>query len=315
MSEVIQLPYFTQDEHAIKYLGQFPVLELEGLDLASRVGQKILFAEGICVKKPDFQASNPLDGTKVVVLEPHPDDFALSASGYAMEAIASGAIIRVINLFSKTSIDRFPWQDKITITEQEFEDLRLQESHLAIEEFLGQQLTSMRLPLASKRGYDEIFADSHHDHELVKRVGEYLARLLSKLHVDTVLAPLAVQGHIDHLVTFDVGMSLQRALGDQVKFILYEDYPYSRNKSAYNNRLRKVGDEYQISPEYIPVDEHLDSMADMAIIYRSQFDDINRDQMHSIMREDFRATAFEAITDGVDLRAEYSQRYWRVYES
>lgn len=312
MSELLQLPYFTQDEHAIKYLGQYTYLELDGFDLASPVGKNLLLAEGICVNKTVFPEA--ADGSKIVVLEPHPDDLALSASGYAMDVMAAGGMCQIINLFSKTDINRFPWQDKVTITEEELENLRLQESHLAVEEFLGQQFTSMRLPLASKRNYEEIFAEEHHDHELVTRVGDTLARIIAELDADTILSPLAVQGHIDHLVTFDLAMFVKHALGNQVEIVLYEDYPYTRNKNAYSRRLREVMDKHQLTQEYITVDDHLDSMADMAIIYRSQFDDVNRDQMLAIMREDLRATALEARAEGVAIRAECAQRYWRVHE-
>lgn len=315
MSEVLQLPYFVQGEHDIKYLGQYSYLETDGLDLASQVGQRILLAEGICVKRPDLPTATEPESHRLVVLEPHPDDLALSASGYVMNSIAAGGICRAINLFSRTATDRFPWQGKVTISEDDFESLRLQESSLAVEEFLGQQFTSLRLPLASKRGYQEIFSESHNDHELVRRVSDTLASAIVEFNADTILCPLAVQGHIDHLVTFDVGVSVKRLLGDQVELILYEDYPYTRNKNAYNRRLQKVTDRLRLTQEYVAVDNHLNSMANMAIIYRSQFDDINRDQMHAIMREDLRATALEAKAEGVDMKDECAQRYWRVYES
>jgi hypothetical protein len=69
-----------------------------------------------------------------------------------------------------------------------------------------------------------------------------------------------------------------------------------------------------LSEEYISVDDYLGSMADMAIIYRSQFDDINRDQMYAIMRGDFRATALETRAEEATMHAECAQRYWRVHE-
>lgn len=315
MHERLELPYFTRSEHEITYLGQYPYIELDGLDITSHVGRRVLRSEGIEVVKPDLRPAAELSGRKIVVLEPHPDDMALSASGYVMQAIADGAACQDINLFSQTGIDRFVWRDKVTITEPAFEALRLQESSLAIETFLGQRFQSMRLPLASKRGYAETFADTHHDQALVRSIGETLAGTISDIGADTILGPLAVQGHIDHLVTFDVARHIKHVLGGEIEMLLYEDYPYTRNKTAYRQRLDTVSAELGLKPEYIPVDGLLDAMADMAIIYRSQFDDINRDQMLAIMREDLRATALEGRAAGNALRGECAQRYWRVYES
>lgn len=314
MSEVLRLPYFTQDEHSIRYLGQYPYLELDGLDLDSPNSERFLLSEGIYVRKPSFLTSQETTGI-TVGLEPHPDDTALSSSGYVMSSLEAGEACEIVNLFSRTAIERFPWQGKVIITEEQFEALRLQESRIAVKEFLGQRFTSLRLPLASKRGYREIFADKHEDQGLVRRVGETLVNTIVELDAKTVLSPLAVQGHIDHLVTFDVGMFIKRALGHRIELLLYEDYPYTRNKEAYSRRLQTVMAECQLQEEYVAVDAYLDRMADMAIIYRSQFDDINRDQMHALMREDLRATALEGRARGFSLEAECAQRYWRVYES
>lgn len=310
MSELLQLPYFTQEAQSINYLNH-QYADITGLDLDSPSGERFLLAEGICVRKPvlpDVLSS----GRKVVVLEPHCDDLALSASGYVMDAIQSGGSCQSINIFSKTAIDRFPWGDKVSITEVEFENLRLQESGIAVQNFLGQSFTSLGLPLASKRGYQEIFADSHHDIDLVRNVGNVVVSDVIDLGANVILSPLAVQGHVDHLVTFDVGMFVKEALGDQVELILYEDYPYTRNKAAYSERLKEVQNMHVLQQEYLPVDSFLSSMADMAIIYRSQFDDLNRDQMHAIMREDLRAVALEANAHGFRTEAECAQRYWRV---
>ncbi len=311
MSELLQLPYFSQDGSIVRYLGQYEYASLDGLDLHSPSGERFLLSEGIAVRRPDLpRASNPDDS--VIVLEPHCDDLALSASGYVMDAVAQGKECQSINLFSRTAIDRFPWGDKVTLSEDKFEILRLQESRLAIEDFLGQHFSSLQLPLASKRGYAEIFADNHRDEELVQEVGEMIAAVVLQTGAHKLLSPLAVQGHIDHLVTFDVGMFVKKALGDRVELILYEDYPYSRNKTAYAARLKRVKDQYNLQAEYIAVDAHLNAMSDMAIIYRSQFDDLNRDQMHAIMREDVRAVALEAKAGGIAVGAECVQRYWRV---
>lgn len=218
MSNTLSLPYFTQTEQGIDYLGQYRYINTAGLDLNSPVGQRILLSEGVRVRRPPFAQTEAatLEGQRTVVLEPHPDDLALSASGYLMNSIAAGGIGKAINIFSKTSIDRFPWRDKITLSESEFEELRLRESRLAIVDFLGQEFVSMGLPLASKRGYEKIFAETHHDYELVHQIGEFVAHICLEFDADTILSPLAVQGHIDHLVTFDAAILAKLALGRKI---------------------------------------------------------------------------------------------------
>lgn len=311
MSNVLPLPYFNQDGQSISYLGQHEYADINGLDMNSRSGKRFLLAEGICVNQPNF-ADAPQSGRRALVLEPHCDDMALSASGYAMEIVTSGGVCDSLNLFSKTAIEKFPWGDKVSITEEEFESLRLEESRIAIEDFLGQSFRSLRLPLASKRGYGEIFADTHRDHELVRSIGDIVIDHVQDVGAETLLCPMAIQGHIDHQVTFDVGVYTKRALENEIELVLYEDYPYARNRVAYSKRLEEIQNQHELQPEYLLVDRFLESMADMAIIYRSQFDDINRDQMLAIMREDLRAIALEARANGFETDSECAQRYWRV---
>lgn len=60
----------------------------------------------------------------------------------------------------------------------------------------------------------------------------------------------------------------------------------------------------------VTTDKYLEIMADLIIIYRSQFDDINRKQMIAIIKEDFRATS--SIKKSFDENTEFSQRYFKV---
>ena len=60
---------------------------------------------------------------------------------------------------------------------------------------------------------------------------------------------------------------------------------------------------------YIDTKKYLETIADLIIIYRSQFDDINRNQMLAIIKEDFRATAAEHKANN---KKEFLQRYFKV---
>ncbi len=308
----LELPYFEQNGHIITYLGQHPYANVEGLDLSSPAGDKFKTSEGLHVARIESFTADP-NGEKILVIEPHPDDFALSASGLVLTRLAKGATCTILNVFSRTATDKFPWDGKVNLGEDDFEQLRLMESRLAVELYLGQTFHSLRLPLASLRGHHEVFGTDHNEPELVKTLGELIVEQVQNDEIDTVLFPLAIQGHKDHLLTHDAAIAARSVVGDACDFIMYEDYPYARNKLAYSSRLAKV-QRLHAEELYIAVDAWVAIMANMAIIYRSQFDDINRDQMLAIMREDYRAVSAEAREACADVAGEHMQRYWRLHE-
>jgi len=120
-------------------LKKYKYLSLKGAQLNSDLMNQILFNEGILIQKRIIK-KNPEIREKILVIEPHPDDFALSASGYVLNAMSGGASVTVLNIFSKTSVTKFPWHEKITISNKQYEKLRIQESLIAVEQYLGENL-------------------------------------------------------------------------------------------------------------------------------------------------------------------------------
>lgn len=84
--------------------------------------------------------SNTDKTMEVLVIEPHPDDFVLSAMGYIQENMN----VTVLNIFSKMKIDSFTWSEHISINEKEYEDLRMLESKVAIQEVLNYDFISLK---------------------------------------------------------------------------------------------------------------------------------------------------------------------------
>ena len=122
----IMSPFFKiNSSNELIYLNSYKLCDLS---LSSSVNDYILEAEGVVlpdikkVKKPNT----------ALILEPHSDDFALSALAYTLNNCNS----LVLNVFSKTSLDFFTWKDLIDINAFEYEKLRLSESSFAIEKLL-----------------------------------------------------------------------------------------------------------------------------------------------------------------------------------
>lgn len=309
MSHYVRLPYFEQEQHTVTYLGHH-YADINGLDLESPVGYQWQFDEGIIVEPPRFIEIS--EGANLLIVEPHPDDFALSASGLVLSELAKGGSCDVVNIFSRGSVQNFPWHEQINISQDELEQLRIAESRFAVESYLGQSFSSYRLPMASVRGNEETFGDQHYEPELAKNIGERLLAHITETEPDIVLVPAAIQGHKDHLIVFDAAMQAREETRGEQRFVLYEDYPYARNKVAYAARLAVIHEMTGLECFYIDVKPHIGHMTDLAIIYRSQFDDINRTQMLAILQQDTRATAAEATSERNLHTYEFLQRYWEV---
>ena len=158
------------------------------------------------------------------------------------------------------------------ITEEEYEKLRLNESKFAIEDVLKEKFVSLK---------DEI--------EMI--ILNKVLNELNKYKIDTIMVPMGIGNHPDHIIVYDSIMN-HKDLFKNYKLILYPEFPYSRNRQDYLDRLRIVEKNNKLNPISINVDNKLETIADIISIYRSQFDDINRSQMLAIIREDARALSF-----------------------
>lgn len=311
MSDFMRLPYFNYSGNKVRYLGQYEVLDIDGLPAGSDLANRLMTDEGVIIRRRMIPKKNKPSG-KLLVIEPHPDDFALSSSGYALNALSEGHACKVLNLFSKTAINNFPWKNRLDITERELEKLRLLESRLAIEDYLGEEFESFNLPMATLRGNQKIFVSKHEDAELSNSLAETLMKKIAKEKYDTVLCPLGVQGHIDHLVAFEATVTAYKKLRGSFSLIFYQEYPYARNHRALSDRLQQVKALAQLQPRYLDVGGYIEQICDMISIYRSQFDDINRQQMLAVIKEDFRAIGAEASGQSVKGSSEFMQKYYKL---
>lgn len=305
----IRLPHFKITKSGkVLFLDQYQYLKFGKLNPKDSFLNKIFNDEGIIIYSKKINKAPTIKPQKILVLEPHPDDFALSASSYVIKKITEGSNVTILNFFSKTSIEKFPWKDKIKITERLYEKLRLIESKIAIEKYLGERFESYRLPSATLRKNDATFLDYHQENDLVDTLTERVVAKIKKENFNTLLCPAAIQGHIDHLITFDVAKKTFNVLGNKIELIFYEDMPYALNKTAYFERLELIKKLFDITPFFVSTENFLNIIADMIICYRSQFDDVNRSQMFALVKQNFRATA----TEWHNQDYEFAQRFYKV---
>ena len=290
----LMLPHFSLKKDGVFFLEKYHYLKFGRQDISADIREKIFIDEGIIVEKKNYSWKTDL---KVLVLEPHSDDFALSASGFVLDKLKYGVNFSVLNLFSRTALNNFPWKHKCHLSSEEYEALRLKESNFAIVKYLGGKFASLKFESLS----------------LIKKPNQFneqfFQAIYSIIHTktpDVVMLPMAVQEHPDHIATFELGPRLILSF-PKIKFILYEDLPYARNKYAYIERLGHIKKRLKISEILIDCEHLINSMADLAIIYRSQFDDINRAQMKAIIEQDCRAVAAES-----NFSKEFAKRFFEV---
>lgn len=305
MSEqIIKLPFFTEDNGSISYLDNFECINSE-----HKVGIDKLIDEGVVILKKNIIKGSKRN-EKILVIEPHPDDFALSASGYALNALTDGATIEVMNIFSKTSVSKFPWSGKVKLTSEEYEKLRLSESKIAVQDYLGEKFESLHLPSPTLDGKTETFPKKYRQTQIIKQITDVIVKKVVNEKIDTVLCPMAIQEHIAHSISFDATFKAFKDNKLKAKLVLYEDFPYARNHDDYSKRLAKIKKRAKIQDLYIDVEKFMEIMTDLIIIYKSQFDDVNRKQMLAIIKEDFRAIGSKFRSQ--KNHKEFLQRYFEV---
>lgn len=267
MNSKIFSPFYTIDDNILKYLDK---VEICSLPSEEKIKETILKDNGFLLNNFSYKKCE----NSVLILEPHADDFALSALGYTIDKYNS----IVLNVFSKTTLKYFPWLEKINYNSEEYENLRLKESEFVINKILSQKFISMKEK--SLRITKESISN------IEKRIISNIDKILkNNKSIKKILVPLGVGNHPDHLIIFDIIMNnIDKYKNYEI--ILYPEYPYSRCRNIYQDRIIKIKNKYKLTEKIIDVKEYLDIIVDCISSYKSQFDDINRNQMYAIFKED-----------------------------
>lgn len=279
MKDYIISPFYSIENNKLLYLNQFEICELPKEE---RIREKILYDEGIQLHKCKRKTNT--ENVSILVLEPHPDDFALSALGY----VDNGKHVMILNIFSKMSLDSFTWKNgKVSITEDEYEKIRLKEEELAIEEILGEQYISLREKSTRISNKDV--------NDIINRIIKYVEKILKQNpSINTVMVPMGIGMHPDHMAVYQAMMNHYiKQINRKIKVVLYPEYPYARCKKFYKERLEQIQEQHELKIVIKNIERKLDDIVNVVSVYKSQYDDINRIQMLAIIREDGRAIAQE----------------------
>lgn len=226
--------------------------------------------------------------SKVLVIEPHSDDGALSAGGTLINLAETGAGVSSLCLFSKGG-------------GAEIEDLRQRENELVFTTILDGEAEFAGLTDAIYRQntVSEFFQ--------VRKKIEHKVKLYQP---DLVLAPLGVGEHVDHLM---VHMAITGLYKSNRNFDLwfYEDFPYSNNDKYYFcKRLLDVKEEIYMSPKYMDISDRLEDKVSLAMAYLSQHDK-KRSEIRESMQRFGEAVGVEGILLGHGTtRLHCYERFW-----
>lgn len=267
MKTIISKFYNIDENNNLLYLNTATICKLPK---EKSIQNDILRREGVILNCPQLKKFNE----SALVLEPHPDDFVLSVLPYIIKKCNA----TILNVFTKTTLKYFPWIDKIKLDEKQYEKIRIEESYMVIEKMLNQTFTTLKEK--SMR-----ITDKPTDVVETNILNAINIILKDNNSISKIMIPMGVGYHPDHLIIHDAILKNYDRFNNY-KMILYPEYPYSRCKRQYNNRLKFIQQNYIIKPILIDVEEHLNDIVDCISAYKSQFNDINRDQMLALVRED-----------------------------
>ena len=284
MKKEINLPFYSAENDKLTYLDRYTICDLPKEE---NIKKMFLKQYGAIIEK---DINTNVDKTiEVLVLEPHPDDFALSAMGYIQENMN----VTVLNIFSKMKIDSFTWSEHIDINEKEYESLRLLESKIAIQDILNYDFISLKEESTriTKRTIQEI----------KKTIIEAVKKILEEKKFDIIMIPMGIGKHLDHLCIYEAIINEYVNLNIDSTMILYPEYPYARCKKSYIDRLKEIYEMFDLKENIVNIETKLQDIVNVISIYKSQFDDINKEQMLAIVREDGRAISTEYNKENVSL--------------
>ena len=306
---MITLPYYSIAAGKVRYLNQADVLDLgdSSLDTFDRalhnpLHRRLLHDYGVIVEPPPRAER---DDKKVLFIEPHPDDLALSCGGFLIHAAAQHRV-DVLTVFTRGPLETFPWKKQLTLSECDYDSLRAQESTIAIEEFLGCNNQLLAWELAVRRDHRSPYEmPNEQDAAITSALTRELVVLLQVSNYSLIVAPLGVGAHIDHLICHEAVKSLK--LLNRTAY--FEDMPYARNRLKHSQRLETVMRSTNLRSRAVDITAVVKEKAALSAIYKSQLDDFNFVELKACIVADGRAVAEECAQLG-DLSYELAERLW-----
>lgn len=256
---------------------------------------------------PDLKICPIVKSNKTsLIIEPHPDDLVLSCTGLVLERLRAGDRVYSLTCFPKTSLKTFPWYDKIPITQEEYDRIRLNEHQIALG-VIDVGLVNLNLEGGLRRGYNSIYDPLRTDDcVLIHSLTHSIRTALDSLSVSELIVPLAIKNHIDHMLALQASKPLFNHIES---VIFYEEYPYCSDRRATSNSISSLQTTHRLKPFFISVTSTIATKATLAMLYRTQFDDVDKSYMEARFRDLAQIVAEENRHTTGDNQY-YIERYW-----
>ncbi len=137
----------------------------------------------------------------------------------------------------------------------------------------------------------------------VDDVRDSLLELVKSHSGCTVLAPLGLGYHRDHLVVHEATRAVERIVGSDIRFFYYEDFPYVNNAGIKGIKRRLHEIEAVLRPTGVDISATLAQRIELAMLYRSQIG-----TMFGGTEKAAQALTRNALDNGVRGRAR--ERFW-----
>ncbi|MCU0287365.1 MAG: PIG-L family deacetylase [Acidobacteria bacterium] len=243
---------------------------------------------------------------KVLVIQPHSDDFALSCgAGLAKLSFDQGYHIHCLTLFSQHSVKGFPWRDKVELDDHSYSQLRAREDRLSLE-YLSGQVTFLEYKDAFCRGLYLEFLFSREgilkkDRALIPVMSQQIAGIIREYKPAKVFLPAAVGWHYDHRMAYMAAIQALKEViagkeqSPEMEIFLYEDYPYcDESRTNYWMRREELSKELNLAPIYMDVTDFIEDKSFLINFYKSQLLDMNLKRIKQKMMQLAEAAVIEA---------------------
>ena len=186
-----------------------------------------------------------------IFLSPHIDDAIGSSGGMMAKYAAYQQPVHILNIFSGHASPPFSdfakklhrlWGNPMNVTQTRRAEEAAATKRINAVVHFGDALDAIyRKDHAGKWFYpweQELF-ESPNEQDNNDQIRECLNRLksISCIGDCRIYAPLGIGNHVDHQIVFNCGLELIKQ-GYSVFF--YEDFPYARNDSTYQERICKL---------------------------------------------------------------------------
>jgi GT2 family glycosyltransferase/LmbE family N-acetylglucosaminyl deacetylase len=248
-----------------------------------------------------------LSGVPLLVIEPHPDDAALSVGGTLVSRRLSGAATSIVTVFSRSGYARPPYdrlgQDHISRVR------RFESAVYASRVGASFKGCGLEDALTQHRAHNPLFVSDINDVDLdlVGAAAGAVARHLPQT-LTAMLAPLGAGGMVDHVATAIGTTIAAQKYSFLDRLLFYEDLPYAGQGRAIAGALEMfcaLG--VELEPVAIDVSPFFEEKLELLAIYLSQAEETWRPTLDAHAR----ALAEIAIQGEVaDWRR--VERFWRL---